>query len=153
MQVAQSPVGKVLSRRDMRPPMAGLCSTRWARNPAAARSNEAWIPATPPPRTSTAPITSSAMTLLTGAYLRHRTLLEKRRGANRESPQPELTRSEPERDAEELGDVRHRCRWERSVAANRIGLAQIEVHLAHGTGHHHALGPCVARHSQDPVTE
>src|SRR3990172_6361921 len=55
MQVAQSPVGKVLSRRAMPPPIVGLSSIRKTRNPPAERSNEAWMPAIPPPHTSTDP--------------------------------------------------------------------------------------------------
>ena len=55
MHVAQSPVGKVLSRRDMVPPTAGFSSIKYTRYPAAERSSAAWMPATPAPRTSTAP--------------------------------------------------------------------------------------------------
>ncbi len=53
MQIEQSTVGKVLSRRAIMPPTEGLFSTSTTSNPPSAQSSAACIPATPPPMTNT----------------------------------------------------------------------------------------------------
>ena len=53
MQLEQSTVGKVLSSFAILPPMWLSRSTRSTSRPASAQSRAAWMPATPPPMTST----------------------------------------------------------------------------------------------------
>ena len=55
MHMAQSFVGKVLSSCVIVPPMESPRSTMYTLNPASARSSDDWIPALPPPMTSTDP--------------------------------------------------------------------------------------------------
>ena len=61
MQAAQSRVGKVLSNCAMWPPIEGSRSTRYTGSPASASSRAAWIPAIPPPTTSVAGFTFTAI--------------------------------------------------------------------------------------------
>ena len=61
MQAEQSMVGKVLSRRAMVPPMVVSRSTMVTLRPASARSRAVWMPATPPPITSTSLLTLTSL--------------------------------------------------------------------------------------------
>src|SRR3990172_9068222 len=69
VHMAQSPVGKVLSRRTMLPPMEGWRSTRYTLKPLSARSRLACIPAIPAPMTRTEPTFSSLISRYVGALL------------------------------------------------------------------------------------